>query len=59
MIKLSREQLKNVKGGNVIDDCEKPLCTACTDDSQCTNGRICRYSVSCIEPKVCAKPYYC
>ena len=64
MKKLSRDEMKKVMGGRAwLDDEEcnaaSVICTACTSDSQCPEGRVCRASVSCIELKVCARPYLC
>lgn len=58
---LSRAEMKNVMGGiedMAIEDDLKPICTACTSDSQC-GIKVCRSSPSCIELKVCAKPLIC
>ncbi|MCA0382477.1 MULTISPECIES: hypothetical protein [Phnomibacter] len=62
--KLSRAEMKDVLAGNSGDsslefeDDLKPICTACTSDSQC-GIKVCRSSPSCIELKVCAKPLIC
>ena len=54
--------MKNLMGGvNELDEecSSRPICTACILDAECANGRICRSSPSCSEPKVCAKPHWC
>ena len=64
MKKLSKEQMKNVKGGDGEcfeheDPENRPICLTCTSDSDCYVGKVCRSSISCSAPLVCARALYC
>lgn len=46
---LSRNEMRQVSGGKVIDGGGSTACSSCTTHSQCGEGRVCwgSYSIAC------------